>query len=201
MRKDTKLPEKEAGFTLIELMVSLGIFIVVIMAAISSLYTVNSAARKVEAMRSVLDNLNFALESMSRTIRTGTDVVCGGTLGGGATNNCTFENAFANPGDRISVQSTLGTEGLVEYRWAIDGTTNKGVIQKWFDGQWVSLTAPEIDIQRLSFYVNGADNVLGAGGDDLLQPSVIMLVQGVATAGENTAPFAIQTLVSVRTPE
>ncbi len=191
---------REEGFTLIELMVSLGLFIVVIMAAVSSLYSVNSAARKVEAMRSVLDNLNFAIESMSRTIRTGTNVVCGGTTNGSGSNNCTFEDAFSSPGDRLSVESTLGIQGLVEYRWVINTTTNTGEIQKWSDGDWVSLTAPGIDIQRLSFYVSGADNEL-TGADDLTQPSVVMLVQGVASAGENTAPFAIQTLVSVRSAE
>jgi prepilin-type N-terminal cleavage/methylation domain-containing protein len=188
------------GFTLVELMVSLGIFMVVIMAAIGSLYSVNNASRKVEAMRNVLDNLNFAIESMSRTIRTGTDIVCEGSLNGTSTNNCTFESAFASPGERISVMSTLGNVGLVEYRWAINPTTNTGVIEKYVAGDWVSITAPSIDIQHLSFYVDGADDST-TGADDFSQPNVIMLIQGVATAEGDSAPFSVQTLVTSRTFE
>ena len=188
---------KQSGFTLVELMVSLGIFVVVIMAAIGSLYSVNRAARKVEAMRNVLDNLNFAIESMSRTIRTGTDIVCGS---GGSTNNCTFQGAFANPGDSITVTSTLGATGTITYQWELDGATGKGVIKKYIGGSSVAITAPAIDIQHLSFYVDGADNA-GSGTDDLKQPNVIMLIQGVATAEGDVAPFSVQTLVTSRTLE
>lgn len=192
-----KKTSTQQGFTLVELIVSLGLFVVVIIAAVGSLYSVNNAARKVEAMRTVLDNLNFAIESMSRTIRTGTDVVCGSGVQS-SQNNCSFSATFNNPAEEISIQSTLGTQGLVRYRWVDVG--GRGEIQKWSDGDWVSLTAPGIDIQQASFFVDGANSPI-TGGDDAIQPSVMMLIQGVATAGENTAPFAIQTLVSVRTVE
>lgn len=202
----------QSGFTLVELMVSLSLFVVVVLALVSSLYSVNNASRKVTAMKSVLDNLNFALESMSRTIRTGSSVVCGGVLNGSynpsgdpaGTYNCSIATATQTPGARLLVASTLGSDQLVEYQWAISPTTGTtGEIEKrvqdqngiW--GSWVALTAPEIDVQKLSFYVDGAD----AG--DGKQPSVIMFVQGVATAaGEgNVAPFSIQTYVSQRAAE
>lgn len=191
-----------AGFTLVELMVALALFTIVVLAAVSSLYTVNNAARKVEAMRSVLDNLNFAVESMSRTIRTGTNIVCGGIVNSGGQQTCTFGPGMANfnaPGERISLSGTLGTNADLEYRlWFVNGN---GEIQKrtkqggvWSD-TWVSLTAPEINVQKLSFYVDGT-----AAGDQI-QPSVIMLIQGVAKTQNDTAPFAIQTYVSARAAE
>lgn len=67
----------QAGFTLVELMVSLSLFIIVVLALIGSLYTVNDASRRVQAMRTVMDNLNFAMEHMSRNIRTSEAIVCG----------------------------------------------------------------------------------------------------------------------------
>lgn len=181
-------------------MVALALFTIVVLAAVSSLYTVNSTARKVEAMRSVMDNLNFAIESMSRTIRTGSNVVCGGTAS--VSNTCTFGpdmSNFSNPGDRISLTSTLGAQTDVEYRlWIVNG---RGEIQKrtfqngaWPD-TWIALTAPEIDVQKLSFYVDGTEP-----GDEI-QPNVIIMVQGVATSGVDAAPFAVQTYVSVRAAE
>ncbi|MCC6198611.1 prepilin-type N-terminal cleavage/methylation domain-containing protein [Candidatus Nomurabacteria bacterium] len=192
--------QSDAGFTLIELMVSLGLFTIVVMAAVSALYSVNIAARRVEAMRATLDNLNFAVESMSRTIRTGTNIACEGGVSG--SNNCSFQSAYQNPGEWLSLQSTLGVSGSVDYRWWTD-TGGKGVIQKRINnGPWIALTAPGIDVQRLSFYVQGADHTTGGGTfDDGAQPSVMMLIQGVATAEGNTAPFAVQTLVSVRSIE
>jgi len=177
----------QEGFTLVELIVSLGLFIIVIMAAVASLYSVNDTARKVESMRSVLDNLNFAVESMSRTIRTGTQIGCHGNAGV----NCTFADGG---GTQITIEGTLGRSGTMDYRHSIDGT-GRGEIEKWTNGVWIPITAPGIDVQHLTFYVEGAET------DDGLQPKVTMLIQGIAIAGENVAPFAVQTQVSVRTVE
>lgn len=197
--KKTKL-SSQSGFTLIELMVSLMLFTIVVLAAVGSLYAVNNASRKVQAMRSVIDNLNFGLESMSRTVRTGNIVVCGGVANTTSLNpivssnpNCPFENQ--NPSTKLLVDSTLGADQLVEYQLAKPNGT--GVIQKrvqeggiWTN--WVDITAPEIDVNELSFYVDGADAI------DNIQPNVMLFVQGVAVAGEETAPFAIQTYLSQR---
>ncbi len=191
--------KNQAGFTLVELMVSLMLFTIVVLAAVGSLYTVNNASRKVQAMRSVIDNLNFAVESMSRTIRTGNAVACGGesnlpVLGGDP--NCTFDNQ--SPRDILYIDSTLGTDQKVEYRLETSlagvssGSIQKRVKEGDFWGNWYNITAPEINVQKLSFYVNGATV------DDLVQPSVMIFVEGVAVVGEETSPFAIQTYLSQR---
>jgi prepilin-type N-terminal cleavage/methylation domain-containing protein len=184
-----------AGFTLIEMMVSLMLFTIVVLAVVGSLYTVNTSARKAQAMGRVMDNLGFAVESISRTVRTGNAVSCIGVSAGVL--NCPFQDI--SPGTGIQVDSTLGGDHLIEYRRYIT-TGGTGVIQKrtqesglW--GNWVSLTAPEIDVQQLSFYVDGADT------DDKIQPQVQLFVKGVAVVGENTAPFAIQTYISQRATE
>lgn len=178
------------GFTLIELMVSLSLFTIIVLAAIASLYTVNGASRKVQAMRTALDNLNFAIESMSRTIRTGTNIGCNGSPG----QPCPIEQGGA--GD-IIVRSTLGFVGNVTYQ-RCDGCNPNGTssIQKRQQGQSaVEITSPEIDVQNLIFYVSGVDTADG------VQPSVTMFIQGVATAGGSVAPFAVQTYITQRTAE
>lgn len=186
----------QSGFTLVELMVSLMLFTIVVLAAVGSLYTVNNASRKVQAMRSVIDNLNFGLESISRTVRTGNSVVCGGSSNTGDP-NCTFDNQ--SPSSKLLVDSTLGVSQFVEYQLAQpNGTT--GVIQKrtqesgvWTN--WIDITAPEIDVQKLEFYVSGADPV------DSIQPNVMIFIQGIAVAGAETQPFAVQTYLSQRAVE
>ena len=183
---------RQGGFTLVELLVALTLFIIVVLAAITSLYAVNNASRKVNAMRGVLDNLNFAMESMSRTIRTGTTIVCGGSGNpAGVTHNCPFPGS--TPASSLSLHSTLGREQDIEYRL---NTTTHQLEKKIYgtDGtNWLALTAPEINVQGLYFYVNGADQA------DLAQPSVMILMQGVATASTgDTAPFTLQTYISQR---
>ncbi|MFA5987507.1 MAG: type II secretion system protein, partial [Candidatus Paceibacterota bacterium] len=67
---------KKAGFTLIEIMVSVAIFSVVMLIAIGALLSVNDSNRKARALRVVMDNLNFAVEDMSKKMRTGSDFYC-----------------------------------------------------------------------------------------------------------------------------
>lgn len=185
----------QKGFTLVELMVSLTLFTIVVLAAVSTLYTVNAASRKVQAMRTVMDNLNFAVESMSRTIRTGTGIVCGGA--GSVNPNCSFETQSGD--DALLVQSTLGQEQTVEYRLGThqngNGAIQKRQTQGGITSEWIAMTTPEIDIDQLMFYVDG----VGAG--DARQPSVQIVVNGIATTISDVAPFAIQTYVSQRAGE
>jgi len=202
---------KSAGFTLVEMLVSLAIFSVVIVAAIGSLYSINQASQRVNAMRTVLDNLDFATESMSRTIRTSSDIVCGGPAAGVGGVNCPFGG---DPATEFSLQSNLGTAAgtteQLDYRWRENGTN--GEIQKCdvdtsgAVDNCVAITAPEINVTKASFFVNGADPADG------MQPSVMMFIQGEANAGcqnsstssagcEDVEPFAIQTMISQRAAE
>lgn len=195
--KNKKHNRSQAGFTLVELMVSLMIFVVVVLAAVGSLYTVNNASRKVQAMRSVLDNLTFALEAMSRTVRTSSSVVCGGSSNISGNPNCPFSSQANN--DMLLVASTLGSEQLIEYRLGYHPNANGAIQKRIQEGgvwtNWISLTAPEINIDRLSFYVDGADALDGK------QTAVQFFVQGEATANGESSPFAVQTYISERASE
>lgn len=185
----------QSGFTLVELMVALTLFTVVVLAAISSLFTVNSASRKVQAMRILMDNLNFAVESISRTARTGSTFVCGGY--GSVTPNCPFANQ--NASSQLLITPTLGSAALVEYKRDLHPNGNGGIFKRTQESGvwsgWVAITTPEINIQSLSFFVDGADTL------DTKQPSIQMFVNGTATTVSEVSPFAIQTYISQRAGE
>ena len=199
-----KAPARQRGFTLVELIVSLGLFTIVVVAVVSSLYTVNAAYRRVSAMREVLDNLNFAIESVVRNVHTGTDIYCGQRPGTSDGSDCSIVGGAGN--STISLKSTLGGTEAIQYSLKVAGTdsyierttasinSETGTVGGFTNP--VRLTAPQIKIQNLTFYVEGA-----AAGDGQ-QPRVIMFLQGIAKADEqNMQPFAVQTYISQRSFE
>ena len=58
----------ESGYTLIETMISISLFVIIVMAGMGALVNANFLYDKSHDMRSVINNLNFALEDMSRSL-------------------------------------------------------------------------------------------------------------------------------------
>lgn len=75
------------GYTLIELMVSMGLFAIIMLLASGSYLMMIGLNRQVQGISTGINNLSFALETMTRTIRTGT-----GYSGGGSTFSVTDAN-------------------------------------------------------------------------------------------------------------
>ena len=71
-----KITNKKNGFSLVELMVSMSIFMMVVLMALGALLTVSNTAKKSQALHQAMDNVNFAVESITRSLRTGTSYYC-----------------------------------------------------------------------------------------------------------------------------
>lgn len=180
------------GFTLVEMIVSLGIFTIVLFIATSAFLTVVNADRKSRAVRIAADNLNLALEDMSRKIKTGTTYNCGG--GASGINDCPITpsssfsfNDQSTPSKRIVYKRMTGASCGTGYQGCILRSDNNGVT-------FIPITSPEIDIKGLDFIVRGSP----AG--DTAQPSVLILIDGSLSSGPNTpaTTFKIQALVTQR---
>jgi hypothetical protein len=86
----------------------------------------------------------------------------------------------------VSYHSTDGDHVVYE----LSGTSLERIIN---DGNPIAMTAPEIVIEHLKFYV------LGAGSGDTQQPKVLVSVDGYSGAtAETRTNFSLQTLVSQR---
>jgi type II secretory pathway pseudopilin PulG len=164
------LKKYQNGFTLIEIIVATSIFIIVMFIAVGAILSMVDANRKTRAMSSVVSNLNVALESMVRDIRTGT----GYQIANGPTvTSLTFDNylgqrttyALSN-NNRITKQ--VGTNGVGE------------------------ITAPEVVINSMKFTARGV------GLNDQRQPIILLQIIGTVGAGKYTSPFTIQTLLTQR---
>lgn len=69
--KSAKKNSTQGGFTLVEMIVSLGIFTIVALVAVGALLKITDANKKSQSLKTAINNLNFALESMSREMRVG----------------------------------------------------------------------------------------------------------------------------------
>lgn len=193
------------GFTLIELMVSVTIFIVVMVISLGSLLSISSAERKAESLKTVMNNLHFALESMSRTIRTGVNYHCydGGSAAIDEPQDCAsgddyfaFETVEGDPDD---------SSDQVVYRFESNASTcgqtgTGGCIMRSINGgsSFVPITSPEVVISNLTFYVIGSVPQF-SGDSTSSQPKVVITLNGSVTIG-TAAPsqFRLQTTVTQR---
>lgn len=172
----------EKGFTLIEIMVSLSVFIIIMTVSLGSILSILNSSEKSQTKKTAMDNLNFALESMSRTIRFGTNFYCGTTA-----SNPPGANDCAAGSTSFSVRDSNGA--LVVY-----SLSNGKIMKAVNNASANAVTSSEINITRLTFYVFGS-----TGWPDINQPRVIMSLSG--TVGSKTATqstFNLETSVSQR---
>ncbi|MHB1118013.1 MAG: PulJ/GspJ family protein [Minisyncoccota bacterium] len=178
------------GFTLVEMIVSIGLFTVILFVATSAFLSVVDSDRKTRAIRVVMDNLSISLENIERHIRTGSAYYCG--VAGSGVLDC------ASGGSTLSFTEQDGTTRTT-YAW--DSET-KAIFRTVSAGAPVRITSPEISIDNLKFIVMGSALGAGRGGTDTVQPYVIMAIDGSIGAAlaspASRANFKIQTMVTQR---
>jgi prepilin-type N-terminal cleavage/methylation domain-containing protein len=188
------------GFTLIEMLVSIGIFALVMVLALGSLLSVSAAERKAEAIKTVMDNLNFALDSISRSVRYGENYHCGiGSYGGGTITPLSCPNGgtsivfLAYDGSTVFYNFETNAATCGQSTATGGCITRKVITSQGADSGYQTITAPEVMVTNLMLYVKGAEL------NDNLQPKVTITLNGYSTGANGlTTPFAIQTSVTQR---
>lgn len=178
--------KNQLGFTLVEMLIAVSLFIVVVTISIGALLSVYDANRKAQSSKTVVDNLNLGIENMTRTIRFGSSYFCGVSSSISATSDCS--------GGNNSVSVTFKGNRII-YKW--NGTINDP-IQRSDDGgiNYTSITSPETKIQYLKFYVFGSNP---NPNTDTEQPYVIAVIKGYSGSKLTTqTEFSIETLMSQR---
>lgn len=179
---------KNRGFTLIELIVSVAIFTVVMVVALGALLGISAGARKAETLKSVMNNLNFAIESMSRTLRSSYDWRCSATAGADCTSGSNL----------LKVMYPQETEYRFETNGALcNQSGTAGCITRSINGGTpIPLTAPEVVITSLNFYLVGSQTF---SNGDSVQPKVTMTVSGyVQVSAGQQSTFNLQTSITQR---
>lgn len=184
-----KQKKASAGFTLIELMVSLTVFAIVMVISTSTLLTMVNANAKAQALYSATSNLSFALDSMTREMRTGFHYYCthlpkSDIASDSSTRDCdsTAGNYIAFTRERDSVR--------MAYR------LDSGKIQQNVGSGWVDITAGDVVIDTFTLWVY--DTVV-EDLNDINQPTADITIKGHVSNGLDTdTDFHIQTHIVQR---
>ncbi|MGD0328481.1 MAG: glycine-rich domain-containing protein [Minisyncoccia bacterium] len=161
---------KIRGYTLVELIVAVGLFALIMTLTAGAYIIVIGLTARAQGTASSIDNLSFALETMTRNIRTGTGYNCGG-LGdcSSGSSNFSFRNA----------QGTATSYSL-----------SNGVIMTQ---NTIPLTDPSVKVTSLMFYASGTKT------SDNYQPNVTIVVSGTVSSGRGTTQsFSVETGATMR---
>ena len=183
------------GFTLIEMMVSVTIFSIVMLIGVGALLSLIETNRRAQAISSVMNNLNAAVEGMSRTMRVGTTYYCS------QSSTPPSQSVLATPTNCVSGQ-LVGFEASdgdpnddgdqIVYR--INGTQLERSLDS--GSNWVVLTSPEVSIDDFNVLVTGAPS---QGSGDNIQPRAIIHIRGSAQLPDgDVTRFVVQTTATQR---
>jgi len=184
---------KARGFTLVEMMVSVAIFAIVMTISLGALLSMSESDRKSQTLKSVINNLNFSMDSMSRSIRTGQSYHCDISQGSiSSARDCptTAATSFAfQAADGATVSYCLYNNSILREITPAGSTPDASCAASGFG----PITSSEVHIDSLNFYVTGS--AIGDG----IQPKVTILISGevVVTATQKSA-LNLQTSITQR---
>jgi type II secretory pathway pseudopilin PulG len=159
------------AFTIVEMIVAAFIFSMIMTVTVGATLSIVAANQQAEAVKSVISNFSFALESMVRNLRIGTSYMCG------SQQNCN------GGGDTIT---------FTDYRNQASGYRLNGTALQVLSGtSWIDITSSDVKIDRLVFYVTGN----GKFND---QPSVLIVIVGHVDFNGKTTTFRVETVATQR---
>ena len=171
------------------MLVSVAIFSIVMVIALGALLAMSESDRKAQTLKSVINNLNFSLDAMTRSMRTGVNYHCDiaqGTVT--ATRDCA-----STPGTSIAFLSAENqTVRYCRGNGSTCSSTGTAILVSKGSAALAPITASEVAITNLQFYVSGAQ-------DSALQPHIVVLLSGsVPVSSSQNSTFDLQTSITQR---
>ena len=171
-------PTTQKGFSLVELLVSVALFTIVITMAVGTLLVLIDANAKAQNMQEVMTNVTFALDSMTREIRTGRSFYCsagdpGSVPGEFEVQDCTSGGSYVSV---VEGGESLTGSGNPRVAYRFNGP--EGTIErKLGDGSWFPITSSDVTITDAAFYAT--DTETGSDGN-AIQSNVTVYIEGHA---------------------
>lgn len=187
-----KKNHSKGGFTLVEMLIAVSLFVVVVFVSIGALLSIFDANKNARSSKTVVDNLNLAIENMTRTVRFGKDYRCASSFS--SLPNYPLTPADCSGGAALAVDfydRSIPGNVVVTYEW---DSTNKS-IKRSYGGVYDEgfLNSKDTVIESLKFYV------LNSSNSDLKQPYVVAVIKGyVGDRPTTQSSFTIETIMSQR---
>lgn len=170
--------QKNKGFTLVELIVAVGVFAIVITIALGALIGILDANRKIRITRTATDNVNNVLDQMVREIGSGKLFYCE------ASTNHDEADLYDCESGTTEMSFRTQASTFITYR-----LNNNAVERRENGSSYERLTGDDIVIEDLEFRVFGNE-------DANIQPKAFVTIQGQITANRTTpSNFDIQTTI------
>ncbi len=203
--------KNKLGFTLIEMIVSLGVFSMVVTTAVGAVLVLISTNQRLQGEHSVMTNLAFALDTMTREIRTGYKYYCAETenifVSGSAHESTVGTNTRNCPNGRVSGTrqgvsfyeggDSLTGSGANRILYYYDTTTNpKTIMRRVGNTAPQSIISSGLYINDAQFYVSGSSELSATG--DPVQPTVTIYIEAQEKNDPTGKIYYLQTTVTQR---
>jgi len=178
-------------------MVAVSIFSIAMLVGVGALLSLSAANKRAQAINAVMNNVNAAVEDMSRSMRTGFAYHCENATEPQHPPITAVRNCPSSPGGIFLAFEPSGgdpsTSDQIVYR--LNGESIQRSTQAGIPGTWTAMTAPEVKIENMTFYVVGAGK---ESSGSQLQPRVLITIKGSAVIPGGTTSFTIQSAVTQR---
>ena len=194
----SKFPQKNNGFTLVEMLVALSLFTIVVTIVAGSILVLISGNQQVVGEQSVMANMSFVMDSMTREIRTGKNYYCDSSfvsqLAPDANQDCVAGNnsiSFIEAGGSI----TGSNNERIAYYF---DSTNKTIMRKVENSSNPqSIVSNDIYIKDAKFFVTGTKS-FSDNSRDVNQPTVTIVITAMESSASGEKPVTLQTTITQR---
>ncbi len=208
------------GFTLIEMIVSLGVFSVVVTTAVGAMLVLISTNQQLQAEQSVMTNLAFALDTMTREMRTGFNYYCDDqpNYSAGGPNNIFTDGNNHEGRVGISVRdcpngrpNNRQLQGVSFYEGgnSLTGTTGgkrilyfyddvaKSIYRRVGNDDAQAIVSSGLVIQNAEFFVTGSESLIATNNTE--QPTITLYIEAQEKDDPTAKTYYLNTTVTQRT--
>ncbi len=180
-------------------MISIGVFAALMVLILGTVITVSHANLKAQSIKTIVNNLNFSLDMVTRSIRTGINYHCGNDVAQDIPTDCpagdTYFSFIASNGRAVAYcyyeDPDPANFRIKQIRRQI--AADPGLLElDCANPLFIPVTTDEVTVTEVKFFVIGAES-------PTLQPKVTVMFRGyMPFLGDNTTEFNIQTSITQR---
>ena len=171
----------KSGFSLVELLVATSLFILVVSIASASVLSMLAATKQVKSSQSVMDELEFIMEELTRNLRTGSNYFCYQFY---SYLNATTDTSDCESNSPGSVIAFVPQSGVSKVVYSFNNNQLKRSINNGV-GTYQSMNSDNLLIKDFNVLAFGTDRSINGNRNDVIQPRVVITIIATDSQGNN----------------